>query len=64
MIEYAIFIVMVIVTICFTWLCSPNREREKRYAGKRRLNDDESHGRAAKAILSWLILEAITSNPP
>ena len=44
MMEYAIFIAMVIVTIGFAWLWlieQQKKEREKKRVGKTRLSNDE-----------------------
>jgi hypothetical protein len=42
MIEYAIFTVMVIVTIGFAWLWLIEQQKKRReHFGKRRLSDDE-----------------------
>jgi hypothetical protein len=55
MIEYAIFIVMVIVTIGLRGCgSSSNRKREREHFGKRRLSDDEV--RAAQAVYSMEVV--------
>ena len=65
MIEYAIFIVMVIVTIGFTWLWLTETEKGKRKEalGKRRLSDDEVIAARPRHIVV-VDFEAITSSSP
>jgi len=48
MIDYAIFVVMLIFTIGFAWLWLIEQQKKKR-VGKTRLSDDESHSGASRS---------------